>query len=139
MTNINTHTSARVLQFIDQYIRDAGWAPTIREIGRGTGVTSTSQVHCHLLHLEENHYIDRVHGSPRAIRVVKPVYENPVLGSAAVLTDTQLAEVRRRWSPGVQAGVGRRRSNVVELAAEFGVTTYRIRQVCQGEIGALDD
>lgn len=61
-----------VLNFIKEYIKEHGYAPTVREIGEGVGLKSTSSVHSHLRKLLALGLIetDAGFGCPRAIRVV---------------------------------------------------------------------
>lgn len=64
-------TRERILRFIIDYIQQHGYAPTIREIGAGVGLKSTSSVMTHLMKLfaEGKLETDAPEGSPRAIRV----------------------------------------------------------------------
>ena len=61
-----------VLNFIITYFKEHGYAPTVREIGAGVGLASTSSVHAHIKTLKRLGYLetDVKDGSPRALRVV---------------------------------------------------------------------
>jgi len=59
-----------ILEFIKGYMEEHGWAPVIREIGEGVGITSTSHVSYYLDKLEEHGKIERQSNSARAIRVL---------------------------------------------------------------------
>lgn len=61
-----------ILLFIKNYIKQHGYAPSVREIGEGVGLKSTSSVHAHLQNLLKMGKIetDAGLGTPRAIRVV---------------------------------------------------------------------
>lgn len=122
-------TRDHVFNFVREFITKNGWAPTMREICVGVGVVSTSTVHSHVRKLERDGYITRVPGSPRAMRLVGPNYDR---AGSARLTPAEVEQVRARWIPGVRCGPGRRRSNAAELAAEFGRSEARIRQICCG-------
>lgn len=104
----------------------------MREICIGVGVVSTSTVHSHVRKLERDGRITRVPGSPRAMRLVGPNYDNASWGSASKLTSAEVEQVRARWVPGVKCGRNRRRSNALELAVEFGVSEYLVRKACRG-------
>lgn len=60
-----------IYKFIVDYIKIHGYAPSVREIGVGVNLKSTSSVHSHLLKLSEEGLIetDAGFGVPRAIRV----------------------------------------------------------------------
>ena len=59
-----------ILEFIIDEVRKKGYPPSVREIGQGVGLRSSSTVHAHLSKLEEKGYIRRVEGSPRAIEIM---------------------------------------------------------------------
>ena len=60
-----------MLDFIIAYISEHGYAPTVREIGSGVNLKSTSSVHSHLLRMASEGMIETDAGFnvPRAIRV----------------------------------------------------------------------
>jgi len=59
-----------VLDFINHYITDRGYPPTLREIGSHMGIRSTNGVKDHLYALERKGYIERDERTARAIRLV---------------------------------------------------------------------
>ena len=60
----------RVYNFIVDFIKKNGYAPTVREICVGTGLKSTSSVYAHLLKLEDEERIEMKKKSTRAIKVI---------------------------------------------------------------------
>ncbi len=58
----------RILAFLRQYMNVNGYPPTVREIGQGIGVESTSLVSYYLKWLEKQGYIRREASASRAIR-----------------------------------------------------------------------
>lgn len=60
----------RILEFIKKEIEQKGYPPSVREICAGVGLKSTSTVHAHLNHLEEQGYIRRDSTKPRALEVI---------------------------------------------------------------------
>ncbi len=64
-------TRKRILEFIISYIKEHGYSPTVREIGAGVYLGSTSTVHEHLKIMLNEGIIesDAGLGCPRAIRV----------------------------------------------------------------------
>jgi repressor LexA len=64
-------TRALLLAFIDGYITQNSWAPSIREMCAGIGVASTSSVAYQLGVLEALGHIERQGDTPRALRITK--------------------------------------------------------------------
>ncbi|MPY48771.1 LexA family protein [Streptomyces acidicola] len=64
-----TSTQERMLRCIRESIADRGESPTMQEIGKQFGLSSTSSVHYHLRRIEELGYIAREPGRPRGIRL----------------------------------------------------------------------
>jgi repressor LexA len=62
-----TARQQRILDFIAQTVRARGYPPTVREIGRGVGLNSTSSVHAQLANLERLGLIHRDPTKPRAV------------------------------------------------------------------------
>lgn len=63
----------QVLEFIERRIRERGYPPSVREIGEGVGLRSSSTVHGHLNRLEEKGFIRRDPSKPRAIELLRPL------------------------------------------------------------------
>ena len=60
----------KILDFIKKEIEQKGYPPSVREICAGVGLKSTSTVHAHLNHLEEQGLIRRDSTKPRALEVL---------------------------------------------------------------------
>ena len=60
----------KILDFIKAEIEDKGYPPSVREICAAVGLRSTSTVHAHLNHLEEQGLIRRDSTKPRAMEVL---------------------------------------------------------------------
>lgn len=60
-----------MLDFIKEEINHKGYPPTVREIGKAVGLTSTASVHSHLLALEQKGYIRRDSSKQRALEVLE--------------------------------------------------------------------
>jgi repressor LexA len=58
-----------ILLFIRQYIDDKGYAPSVREIGKARGISSSSTVHACLRRLEKAGLLRRDAAKPRAMVV----------------------------------------------------------------------
>ena len=64
-----SNKSQLILDYVNQFIRENGYAPTVREIGRAVGLKSTASVSYHLHQLEEKGLLHSagVKGRKRAI------------------------------------------------------------------------
>ena len=60
----------KILDFIKREIEMKGYPPSVREICQAVGLKSTSTVHAHLNHLEEQGLIRRDSTKPRALEVL---------------------------------------------------------------------
>ncbi len=77
----------KILAYLDKYQEAAGYPPSIREIGDGTNISSTSVVNYYLDQLEKMGYIKRENHISRGIRLVKEavseMFRIPVIGRIA--------------------------------------------------------
>lgn len=64
-------TSHTILIYIDSFISKNGFSPTVREIGKGTYLSSTSSVWGHLDRLKRKKLIDYIRQSPRTITITE--------------------------------------------------------------------
>ncbi len=64
-----TSRQNQILDYIKNWVRDKGYPPSVREIGRGVGLNSTSTVHGHLYKMEKKGYIRRDPTKPRTIEI----------------------------------------------------------------------
>jgi repressor LexA len=61
-----------ILDFISASIRERGYPPTLREIGKHMGIKSTNGVSDHLRALKRKGYLDRTRLKSRALTLTKP-------------------------------------------------------------------
>ena len=98
-----TPRQRKILEFIDQTIKENGFPPTVREIGKAVGLNSHATVHTHLSTLQDRGYIRRDPTKPRAIEVHwdagsgaiidrRPVTHVPLVGDVAAGTGVLAAE-----------------------------------------------
>ena len=59
----------QILNFIKTELLNKGYPPSVREIGKAVGLSSSSTVHAHLFQLEKKGYIRRDPTKPRAIEI----------------------------------------------------------------------
>lgn len=60
----------KVYDYLVEYIKENGYAPSVREICEGVGLKSTSSVYSHLSTLKKEGKIKMRGNSPRAIHVI---------------------------------------------------------------------
>ena len=72
-----------ILDYIEQFTLENGYAPSVREIGEAVGLRSPSTVHSHLKILEDNGYLQKSKGKSRTVAVAGQTnYKNvPLLGT----------------------------------------------------------
>ncbi|WP_027717792.1 transcriptional repressor LexA [Desulfovirgula thermocuniculi] len=82
-----TRREAQILEYIKEHLNEKGYPPTVREIGRAVGLSSTSTVHSYLRRLEQKGYLRRDPTLPRALVVAEGAEERlvsvPLLGRVA--------------------------------------------------------
>ena len=66
-----TTRQKQILRFITKEIKNNGYAPSVREIGKAVGLSSTATVHCYLKKLEELGYIKKETQKGRTLRILK--------------------------------------------------------------------
>jgi repressor LexA len=65
-----TKRQKEIFEYVKTYGRDHGYPPTVRDIGKAIGLTSSSTVHAHLANLEKLGLLKRDPTKPRAIEVL---------------------------------------------------------------------
>ena len=67
-----TARQRKIIRFIGGWIHEHGYSPSMREIGRAVGLTSTSSVEHQLATLQAKGYLRRAAGCPRTVEVRLP-------------------------------------------------------------------
>jgi repressor LexA len=71
MVELNlTKRQQEIFDFIKRYSARHGYPPTVRDIGKAIGLTSSSTVHAHLANLEKVGLLRRDPSKPRALEVL---------------------------------------------------------------------
>ena len=65
-----TKRQQEIFEFVKRYVGERGYPPTVRDIGKAIGLTSSSTVHAHLANLEKLGVLRRDPTKPRAIEVL---------------------------------------------------------------------
>ncbi len=103
LKNDLTKRQKEIFDYIRGYANKHGYPPTVREIGKAVGLTSSSTVHAHLANLEKIGLLRRDPTKPRAMEVLidrakKVIRGNglPVVGQVAagqpILADENIEE-----------------------------------------------
>ncbi len=82
-----TDKQKQVLSFIISFQDKNRYIPSVREICKGIGVTSSSTVHDYLQRMEEKGYIRRLPGSQRAMDILKTPEGEPFSRDSLVPDD----------------------------------------------------
>ena len=115
--NTPTPKQQEILDFIEAYIRDNGYPPSIREICAAVNLKSSSTVYTHLEALKRKGYIERDDSKTRGIRLTgtknvvnpflnidfdAPVVQVPVIGRLLLARQFLLSKILREHflSPG---------------------------------------
>jgi repressor LexA len=111
-----TKRQQEIFEFIKQYSGRHGYPPTVRDIGKAIGLTSSSTVHAHLANLEKLGLVRRDPTKPRALEL---------LGEAA----------RKLTGPSGLPLVGRVAAGSPILAEENIEDYVEVPQIAGGEEG----
>lgn len=66
-----TERQSQIYAYIKQEVKKRNYPPSVREIGKAVGLSSSSTVHSHLASLESKGYIKRDPTKPRAIELLE--------------------------------------------------------------------
>ena len=112
-----TKRQKEILDYIEAFIEEQGYAPSFEEIAESFGYSSLATVHEHLSNLERKGYIRKSYNESRSIELVghdtgTPVVELPLLG--AVTAGLPIEAVQDTETLAVPPDmVSRRRDNYV--------------------------
>ena len=82
-----------ILKFIEKQINDKGYPPSVREIGKAVGLSSTATVHTYIAKLKEKGYLSKEDQKGRALKLLKggkkeepkPIYNGKELAEVPVI------------------------------------------------------
>ena len=84
-----TKRQKQMVDYLENYIEEHGYAPTLAEVGQYFGLSSLATVHKHLRNLENKGFIRRTHNHSRALEIAgksngsAAARELPLLGQVA--------------------------------------------------------
>ena len=124
-----TKRQQEVLDFIKVYRTEHGYPPTVRDIGKAIGLTSSSTVHAHLANLERLGLLRRDPTKPRAIELL-----DRVRGDVGGAVETVAENVRSLVRPGLPL-VGQVAAGQPILAEENIEDYVQVPEVAGGDEG----
>jgi repressor LexA len=96
-----TRRQRQVLDFITEFTRSRGFAPSLEEIAAHMGFASVSNAHQHVSALERRGHIRRDPNKSRALQVVSPAEDErrelPLLGYVAAGEPIEVVETREMF------------------------------------------
>jgi repressor LexA len=123
-----------ILRFMERYISDNGFPPTIRDIGAATGIDSTSVVNYNLNKLVNAGFLERVAAKSRGMRLVRPLpgsQQAPVRPAAEIIQIPLVGRIAAGEPVNVPDDLYADMENPVELPASM------LTGVNLGEVYAL--
>jgi repressor LexA len=83
-----TKRQREILDYLNEFIQQHGYAPSLEEVGRRFGLSSLATVHKHLTNLQEKGFIKRAWNRSRSVELVQTrpggrAIELPLLGFVA--------------------------------------------------------
>ena len=66
-----TRKEKAILKFIEDQVMENGYPPSVREIGKAIGLSSTATVHAYLSKLEKQGFIKKEGKKGRTLKVIK--------------------------------------------------------------------
>jgi repressor LexA len=83
-----TKRQREILDYLNEFIQQHGYAPSLEEVGRRFGLSSLATVHKHLTNLQEKGFIKRAWNRSRSVELVQSrtggrAIELPLLGFVA--------------------------------------------------------
>ena len=86
MVDVSTLTKRQqeIFEYIKTYAGEHGYPPTVRDIGKAIGLTSSSTVHAHLANLEKLGLLKRDPTKPRALELLGQAAKKVVPGPSGL-------------------------------------------------------
>ena len=73
-----TRKEKAILKFIEEQVIQNGYPPSVREIGKAIGLSSTATVHAYLAKLEKQGFIKKEDKKGRTLKVIKGTNGQPI-------------------------------------------------------------
>jgi repressor LexA len=116
--NLLSERQKKILEFLKSFNLDNGYPPTIREIGKAVGISSTSVVNYNLDALQRAGYINRDRTVSRGIRLVEEM-EQVVRHTADLIKIPVLGRIAAGAPIQVPEGAFDSETDVIELTRDL--------------------
>ena len=89
-----TKKEKAILKFIEEQVLEKGYPPSVREIGKAVGLSSTATVHAYLEKLEKQGFIKKEDKKGRTLKIIKGSNGDPYVKSTKnFYTQKELVDV----------------------------------------------
>ena len=134
-----TKRQREILDYLNDFIQQHGYAPSLEEIGRRFGLSSLATVHKHLTNLQEKGFIRRAWNRSRSVEVVPTrsggrALELPLLGYVAAGAPIEAIPGNETISV-PEAFVGKRDTYVLRVRGDSMVD----EQIRDGDFVVVED
>ena len=134
-----TKRQREILDYLNDFIQQHGYAPSLEEIGRRFGLSSLATVHKHLTNLQEKGFIRRAWNRSRSVELVSPrtgsrALELPLLGYVAAGKPIE-AVIHTESIAVPEDLVGKRDTYVLRVRGDSMID----EQICDGDFVIVED
>src|SRR5438132_11967810 len=134
-----TKRQREILDYLNEFIQQHGYAPSLEEIGRRFGLSSLATVHKHLTNLQEKGFIKRAWNRSRSVEMIPTQtagrsVDLPLLGYVAAGVPIEaIATAETIAVP--EDLVGRRDTYVLRVRGNSMID----EQICDGDLVIVED
>ena len=134
-----TKRQREILDYLNEFITEHGYAPSLEEIGRRFGLSSLATVHKHLTNLQEKGFIKRAWNRSRSVEMIPTQtagrsVDLPLLGYVAAGVPIEaIATAETIAVP--EDLVGRRDTYVLRVRGNSMID----EQICDGDLVIVED
>ncbi|HET9468435.1 MAG TPA: transcriptional repressor LexA [Vicinamibacterales bacterium] len=134
-----TKRQREILDYLQDFIQQHGYAPSLEEIGRRFGLSSLATVHKHLTNLQEKGFIKRAWNRSRSVEMIPTgsggrSVDLPLLGYVAAGSPIEaIASTETIAVP--EEMVGRRDTYVLRVRGNSMID----EQICDGDFVIIED
>jgi repressor LexA len=134
-----TKRQREILDYLQDFIQQHGYAPSLEEIGRRFGLSSLATVHKHLTNLQEKGFIKRAWNRSRSVEMIPTTkagrsVDLPLLGYVAAGSPIEAISTSETIAVPEDL-VGRRDTYVLRVRGNSMID----EQICDGDLVIVED
>ena len=119
-----TKRQREILDYLNEFIQQHGYAPSLEEIGRRFSLSSLATVHKHLTNLQDKGFIRRAWNRSRSVELRAHPHRRPRGRNCRCSATSRRACPSRRWPPAESISVpemlvGKRDTYVLRVRGRF--------------------